>query len=273
MNSTCSTTCHKSPQTNDKWIKLKDKKSFSRVLYTNPVCFLTTVRMSDNITASPVKNVMVVSWLTPVNNNGRFMMSINKRRHTSTVLTSDPHSVSFPSLHEFVLCVPVAGMEELVLNVGKTSGRWGRSKFPQDYSAHRNVENPDKKRIHFSHGIDGLFAVKVGTSDQFTSISDDGLQPRSPFAIKGTVAHLKCAIHHIASEHEKFVDNEHNLIIADVIEAYVHCDYWDGTKNQFFPQQRGGSDNETTRPSSSSLPPPYLTFFGSQKFGYVATTP
>ena len=38
-----------------------DKMMFSRLLYTNPVCLLTT----NNGTK---KNVMTISWLTPINN-------------------------------------------------------------------------------------------------------------------------------------------------------------------------------------------------------------
>ena len=51
------------------------------------------------------------------------------------------------------------------------------------------------------------------------------------------------------------VDDEHYLVSATVVDAYCHGDYWDKEKNLF-------------RPSTTSAPP-YLTFFGSQTFGYV----
>ncbi len=250
------------------WIELKDKKSFSRLLYTNPVCFLTTLcdNQDDN---SLQRNVMVVSWLTPTNNDGRFMMSINKNRHTSRILLSS-------SKQEFVLSVPIAGMEILVLNVGKTSGRYGRSKFPQDHhdkhiEANNIVSTGKKRKGHeFANGIDGLIGVKIGTSND--EISHSERNRNVSFAIKGTVAHLKCAIYAIPSiEKENLIDDEHNLILADIHEAYVHSNYWDDSKKQFFPQQRSNQSNENDPPSSSI--PPYLTFFGSQKFGYVSTSP
>jgi hypothetical protein len=81
---------HQEDQDNE-WVHLQDTKSFSRILYTNPVCFLsTTVNHHEQETDSIVvrRNVMVVSWLTATNNTGRFMMSLNKRRHTATVLTN-----------------------------------------------------------------------------------------------------------------------------------------------------------------------------------------
>lgn len=63
------------------WEEIKDPKMFSRLLYTNPVCVLTTVDEDRG-----QRNAMVVSWLTPVNNYGCFIMSINKERHTATLL-------------------------------------------------------------------------------------------------------------------------------------------------------------------------------------------
>lgn len=60
-----------------------DKEKFSRLLYPNPVCLLTT----NPDAANEHPNVMVLSWLAPVNNDGLFVFSINKRRHTTTRLS------------------------------------------------------------------------------------------------------------------------------------------------------------------------------------------
>ena len=103
-------------QTDPSWKRLTDKKSFSRILYTNPVCFLSAVS-NDVWAATPTsqkgqssatsvtmkKNVMVLSWITATNNFGRFVFSINRRRFTSKAITSKP------SNFEFVLSVVKVG--------------------------------------------------------------------------------------------------------------------------------------------------------------------
>ena len=120
--------------TTAEWVELHEKKEFSRLLYTNPVCFLSTSRTfedgnngskDDDDVGGASRNVMVLSWLTATNNEGRFMFSLNRHRHTASILREGC---------EFVLSVPTKGMEELVLSVGRCSGRWG-SKFEQDRDA------------------------------------------------------------------------------------------------------------------------------------------
>ncbi|KAL3811011.1 hypothetical protein ACHAXA_002288 [Cyclostephanos tholiformis] len=119
------------------WIRLTTGREFSRILYPNPVCFLSTSKrmghpsptssssLSPSLTRSnrptaPVdtlpdssvrqlrtgegtcdigsgcpsyyvgegaaNNVMVLSWLTPTNNQGRFVFSINKSRYSASLL-------------------------------------------------------------------------------------------------------------------------------------------------------------------------------------------
>lgn len=104
-------------QEEESWIELNEPKQRSRLLYTNPVCFLSTT------TGDNERNVMTLSWLTSTNNEGRFMFSLNRRRNTASVLTLGSN---------FCLSVPVKGMEELVRHVGRASGRWG-SKFVEDH--------------------------------------------------------------------------------------------------------------------------------------------
>lgn len=58
----------------------------SRLLYTNPVCLLATW--------SPKRarhNVMTVTWLTPVDNAGTFVMSVNEARTSVGNLQEHPH--------------------------------------------------------------------------------------------------------------------------------------------------------------------------------------
>lgn len=295
---------------NDKWVELKEAKQFSRLLYTNPVCFLCTWTQppghnpnatstakedasanysAEGLQTVTTQNVMVLSWLTATNNHGRFMFSINRRRFSASLLYD---KFSCTNGCDFVLCVPVQGMEELVRNVGSVSARWGHSKFPQDASdpqSHQyqagmqNLETGEttkqtpmqsqshgqreskrqKKKNHaskFIHGIPGLQRVAFGHRVAESSVGVVENEVSSShhiediFAIGGTVAHLHCRIHRILHD-DNLIDSEHYLVLADVKRACVHADYWNGDKNIF----------------QSRLPgfPPYLTFFGSQTFGYA----
>mmetsp|Transcript_22405 Transcript_22405/g.34538 ORF Transcript_22405/g.34538 Transcript_22405/m.34538 type:complete len:299 (+) Transcript_22405:1357-2253(+) len=281
------------------WIKLKGKIKFSRLLYTNPVCFLSTIgeiapvttsqtsaetRTVDGHAAKPMntqnasdtetppakqyqRNVMVLSWLTATNNSGRFMFSINRRRHTAS---------SFFAKHEaqqqsyFILSVPVKGMESLVKHVGQASGRWG-SKFTEDHIIKNNDKEEEKststtemskwqkKKLKFEKGVPTLNAVPLfGTNHHSRKVNidmcQDNCQEDQLFAIEGTVAHLKCKAYRIM---EEGIDDDHYLVLAEVEEAAVHPSYWDKQQNLF-------------RPASDSTPP-YLSFFGSGTFGYVVT--
>jgi flavin reductase (DIM6/NTAB) family NADH-FMN oxidoreductase RutF len=254
-------------ETNADWIQLTDEKSYSRLLYTNPVCFLTTVDQETK----PTRNVMVISWLSATNNNGRFMISINKRRHSASILTSRDNA-------DFVLSIPVAGMEDLVLDVGKVSGKWGKSKFsrtdndsePKNVQASESILNPvlpsavskRQKKIQLENGIDGLVAVRVG------GVQKPPQNEHDQFAIHGTVTHMVCKIYQIVGGKEgNAIDDEHHLILAEVKEAYVNRDYWNEEKKQF---QFQPSVNNTGR--GESKPAPHLTFLGSQNFGYIVPT-
>jgi len=284
------------------WIELTNRKQFSRLLYTNPVCFLAswsppathhysmsahdTLGDNDNkvrgekaesqqespsLATTRTKNVMTLSWLTATNNKGEFIFSLNKRRCTA-------NNIAFRGA-EFVLSVPVKGMEELVLAVGRSSGRWG-SKFPCDSESEddraiqdsTNIQDASPKKIkrgERSNRIDGLLIVPFGnhTNQPLSESPTESPTPKNAaaladgsfdFAIEGTVAHLKCQIKSVinnTTNNSDMVDDDHWLCSAVIHSAWVHPLYWCRTKNQF-------------RPINPSVPP-YLTFFGSQEFGYV----
>lgn len=345
-----------------RWIHLKGGgKELSRLLYPNPVCFLTTARSltandrppchpqdaaprnaaaiddassgafagsSEPGTGSPSggvnpggvpaeRNVMVLSWLTPTNNQGRFMFSINKSRYTASLLSpsidatcrkrrysqtrssnddsgcdeAQSNSNNFRTGVEFALSIPTRGMEQMVLDVGSISGRFG-SKFAQDGQKNsgidvasctqQNLSNRQRKKIRkqrlATHGVEGLVGVPLGSSSPSVQ---DGTSQSAPFAIKGTVAHLRCRTYAVlgsqgsagesgaaaaqrrcddgAQSQPPVIDDEHLLIMAEILDAYVHPMYWDEKKLLF-------------RPLDGSAPP-YLTFFGAQTFGYVVSSP
>lgn len=83
----------------------------SRVLYSNPVCFLCTTSTTDSI-----RNVMTISWLTATDNLGHFVCAINRGRHSASNL--EPTRL-------FVLCIATARQSALLRRVGACSGRDG----------------------------------------------------------------------------------------------------------------------------------------------------
>lgn len=89
------------------FVEVKDKRMKSRLLYSNPVVLLVSASDAD------VKNVMVLSWLTPVNNRGVFVFSINKKRHSLKNLKQT---------RRFCLAVPVEGMEQILIDIGSCTG-------------------------------------------------------------------------------------------------------------------------------------------------------
>jgi flavin reductase (DIM6/NTAB) family NADH-FMN oxidoreductase RutF len=257
------------------WLELTLPKQFSRLLYTNPVCFLSTSSQDHG------RNVMVVSWMTAINNEGRLVMSLCRRRHTASLLLSQEYTTTF------VLSVPIQGMEDLVRQVGGQSGRWGCKLNPlgrrpsndegkatgmvtDDTTAISSTAMstyvPSRKRRKNNLGkqdqtwIPDLIALPLGGK---TKDVDHFSQSHEDFAIQGTVAHIQCNILSIQTADSKLnnlssaetVDDDHILVFGQVTKAYVHEQYWDTTKNLFRRQ------SETVAP--------YLTFFGSQTFGYV----
>jgi hypothetical protein len=171
---------------------------------------------------------MVLSWLTAINNRGSFVFSLNRRRHTSSLLKRAFNSNQSTAI--FVLAVPIHGMEALVRRAGSTSGRMG-SKFSADYSEQAGggetdpfaegpppetdcsgatrqphhespslgkFDTPPASRrrkskqdgLASSGGVQGLKSIPVG----MRAISNDGLEEEQLFAVDGTVAHLVCRI-------------------------------------------------------------------------------
>eukprot|EP00759_Apiculatamorpha_spiralis_P056438 PhF_6_TR8032/c0_g1_i1/m.12450 len=83
----------------------------SRLLYTNPVCILTTW---DPETSTV--NAMTISWITPLSNRATFIASMNAHRFSAGLVKKTK---------TFVLSVPTKGDEELVLSIGGCSGKDG----------------------------------------------------------------------------------------------------------------------------------------------------
>jgi len=267
------------------FINLKDGRDFSRILYTNPVCFLVSHRPDDMGV-----NIMILSWLTPVNNKGLFTFSINKRRFTNQCLR---HS------SEFILSIPCREMEDAVLAVGKCSGKYGNkldhlsksslveletipiSSSSSDNNTPPSITGGIKKAEHATSAKSNNRFSALCTSDDSESdgYSDNSNNneggggkhnvaeektvahqshlekpppPPELVIIKGSVAYLRCMIKTWSE-----VDDEHHVVVAQIEQGAVNEKYWNG--KHFAP--------------TSEEYPPYLTFLGSQTFGYTTPFP
>jgi flavin reductase (DIM6/NTAB) family NADH-FMN oxidoreductase RutF len=69
---------------NEEIIKIEEPLHLSRLLYPNPVCLLTSWSKKEN-----KQNIMTISWLTPINNKGTFIASMNKKRYTSKLVIEE----------------------------------------------------------------------------------------------------------------------------------------------------------------------------------------
>jgi len=249
-------------------INISDPKSLSRLLYPNPVCLLS-------VAPNDVKaNVMVCSWLTPVNNYGIFLMSINRRRHTASLLQKRENA-------KFVLSIPTAKMMEKVLKIGKFSGSKG-DKFKEleietcqpGWEIPKQSRKGSKKSDHTSNpGLSfgggrganpfaALATSKPAPSKEMKNESNVDRSVRraveylsSPdfklIAVKDCVAHLECHVERMVAG---LIDQTHWLIKGKIDQAWVRGSHWCG--RNFRPR--------ANRPGNS-----LLTFLGSQKFGQL----
>ena len=318
------------------WLELTDP---AELVSGCPVCFLTTVNANghtngstiisasgEQSTASPSSpqppkhNVMVISWLTPVtsgNNNstedGLILLSMNRRRHTASVLLAE---ITKGNAASFGLSIPTSSSmarkedtassfttEDLLANVGKTSGRWGRSKFPGDYADRnygdaslvatptsdckdnnvadiKNKTRPNKKsrqarkREQFARGVPHLKRTMLGSDSSSADSSNceekdrensNDTNDNNGFAVDGTIAHLQCQVMHL--EEKPVIDDDHYYIVAKITKAFVKSSHWDVDRRVFC--YNTSKTDSTEDPQSRHH---FLSFFGSRRFGYVSAS-
>lgn len=178
-------------------VRISDPAMMSRLLYSNPVCLLTIGTSEER-----PRNVMVVSWLSPIDNSGAIFMSINAKRFTAELL---------PANGLFVLNVPVAGMENLIRAIGKCSGR----------------------------DVDKFASLGIDTCSPGWRVCASAAFPCGAYiAVSECVAHIVCTV--VSMQLTGSVEegaspslkrkrhDEHYLIRAQIDSAFVHRNYWDG---------------------------------------------
>ena len=157
------------------FLRLESGRDFSRLLYSNPVCFLTSKGSAasqgqcENQTPEWYgrHNVMTISWLTAINNHGLLAFSINKARFSKGNLSEVGG--------QFVLSVPPARLKSLVLAVGKISGRRGDKFADPSLLGHGLVKIPlpddtenDEKKA--KHSVDRSASVRANS---FAALQED----------------------------------------------------------------------------------------------------
>jgi len=252
------------------FIELTNPAHFSRLLYANPVCILTTSPctgsdssvdescagkeeavceeedgINDTAELSPVPpvpplpppsflaNTMILSWLTPSDNAGSLIFSLCAGRYSARAIADH--------LSEFVLSIPVAGMEQTVLRCGQGTGNPATSPpavatphctnklaspLITPYSLPPTPNPLPLTTVHHAHfTLPGCVAVLIV---QPTALLSSPPPNSNPY-------------------------KSHYTISATVRRAWVRTEYWDG---------------KVLAPTTPTLPG-VLSFLGSQRFGEV----
>ena len=234
---------------------------------------------------------MTLSWMTPVNNYGGFAFAIHKTRYSAANrLTSK----------KFTLSVPTAQSRELVLAVGRVSGKVVR-KFDGSIAnltagsfgllgmAVKGGGGQADSSSKNKNGFDALLdsdddeeeergkEEEVGKGEAATesnkTASSASRVHAFPPPVDGTVAHMECVV----LSHTDAADEGTYLVVAKITRAAVHPEYWN--RKCFVTAGEGGAVQEkegtghigdSAEPATRCLPP-ILSFLGSQRFGHLVS--
>jgi flavin reductase (DIM6/NTAB) family NADH-FMN oxidoreductase RutF len=237
---------------------LVDAAQLSRVLYTNPVCFLSTW----DGTGSGAHNLMTISWLAALDNDGHFTLSMNQRRFSARLLAANP---------VFVLSVACAGLETLLLRTGGCTGARLACKtetlgvplcrpgwLPRSNTASQNSPTQPTPPIRGGHDLGSDAQSMLPDTDWDCrgwpkSESEVVTLPppaRQEEMLAGAVAVEPCVAHVVARVEAVRCVHGHLQLTCATIRAHVRRDYWSG---------------KTLEPQVPGLPP-LLNFLGSQRF-------
>lgn len=232
--------------------------------------------------------------MTPVNNYGGFAFAIHKTRYSAANLLSS---------QKFTLSVPTAKSRELVISVGRVSGKVVKKfdgtianlkagTFGYSDAASFSKISTDTSSSKNKNGFDALLdsddevEVEEGASPKVggtvtaarLSLSSQNIFPPP---IDGTIAHMNCSV----ISHTDAADAGTYLVIAKIQRASVHADYWSNKGKCFIAAGDAKDLNVTPIPipvllsggdgiTEASLPsirplPPILSFLGSQRFAHI----
>ncbi|KAJ3126019.1 hypothetical protein HK098_007957 [Nowakowskiella sp. JEL0407] len=260
------------------------KHLFARLLYPNPVCLLT-VESHQNSTETNIpggetqigglqRNVMTISWLTPLDNEGHIICSMKQSRFTSQLLARTTYFEVYPQSQFFekVLNVPVTGMEQLIFSIGSCSGS-STDKFTEF-----GIETcTPGEWISTSHD-ESIPTVSVvtestssGTSDALSVTKKKKKKKKEQANRPPVIAISSCVAHIVCVVEEKMPRYGHNVMICRIEEAFVKNEYWDGRnfgpKESIMIAQTVTAD--TNNEGITNTPPALLSFLGSGRFATV----
>ena len=237
------------------------KHLLSRLLYPNPVCVLTA-----RDAATGHRNAMVISWLTAVDNHGRFVCSVNEGRFTAALLGLHKGSVNVgehpsPSvtaggrdgtgggveanMPHFVLNPITLGMQERAIAIGSCTGAEVDKFVRFGLRACRPGWEPAAVAEHIKEGqkdgggAEGSSRSAASTTTRPLSRRDKQAPSRRPLSQKAeraaTVAAAKdsavaltddVAAHILCAVHAVQRTPGHLLCSCDIMAAWVRPQYW-----------------------------------------------
>nr|CAG4716880.1 unnamed protein product [Naegleria fowleri] len=173
----------------NKFISITPANLLSRLLYTNPVCLLTSSFNNQ-------RNIMTITWLTPVDNSGHFVCSMNTARHSASLV--------LPSM-KFALNVPTIELENTVLAVGGCSGR-AVDKFAKFVNCEEDASDEEN---HSQRKPLSLITYNIENHGSF-------------YCFLECCAHMCCVVE---KELERICPN-HHLFYCIVVAGFVKQGYW-----------------------------------------------
>ena len=217
----------------------------SRLLYPNPVCALTVRDAGD----TGRRNVMIISWLTAIDNHGRFVCSLNEGRHTARFIEEEEA--------HFVLNPITLGMQELATAVGGCSGaevdKFARFSLRACRPGWAPEEGEEEEKEEEEEGREAKAAPprrkkKQQLSQKAQRAAAVQAAARTTVAlVDGVAAHLLCSVQSIQRS------PGHLICSCEIIAAWCRPEYWSG------------------RSFGSQAPdvPPLLSFLGSGEFAVM----
>eukprot|EP00928_Gymnodinium_smaydae_P082164 TRINITY_DN65565_c0_g1_i1.p1 TRINITY_DN65565_c0_g1~~TRINITY_DN65565_c0_g1_i1.p1 ORF type:complete len:353 (+),score=42.64 TRINITY_DN65565_c0_g1_i1:54-1061(+) len=218
----------------------------SRPLYMNPVCMLSTWTLASE--GRPARrNLMTISWLTPLDNDGRFICSMVQRRYSASLLQAN-HGF-------FGLSVATEALVPQVLKIGGCRGEWLQPDKPSVLGIDlcrpgwQPIESNDTKSEAQPFADEPMVWPEEGFLelpgvDSFRTADILG----NAFCVAPCAAHICARVVSVRGAYGHFI------LFCETVSAHVRSEYW--------------SKKRTLEPQSSQLSP-VLTFFGSQRFGRV----
>lgn len=223
----------------EKFVKI-DKHMFSRILYPNPISILV-VNQNENVEGT----AMILSWISPIDNNGHFVFSINKKRNSYKCLFDNDNNndVDDNDIY-FTLNIPIYSMNQDLLNIGTTNS----FDFKNDDVQYSVIP----KLNHFKIKTHNL----IGNVDIPNTLNNKHIQFINDSRI---IAHLLCKIE---SKSDTF--NNHSLITATILDARINQNYWNG-KNFIYNQNI--INNDLNQFKNNQI----LSFLGTKQFAIISS--